>query len=67
MFGLNDYQVKREQYNDFLRQAEKARLISSITGRRERPSLFAGLREFFAEKIEDSKHSSLVMKLRNAH
>jgi hypothetical protein len=67
MFGLNDYQAKREQYSDFLRQAEKARLINSITGRRERASVFDGLREFFAEKIEDSKHSSLVMKLRNAH
>ena len=67
MFGLNDFQAKREQYNDFLRQAEKERLINSITGRRERPSLFDGLREFFAEKIEDSKHSSLVMKFRNAH
>ena len=67
MFGLNDYQAKREQYNDFLRQAEKERLISSITGRREHPSIFEGLREFFAEKVEDSKHSSLVMKLRNAN
>jgi len=67
MFGLNDYQVKREQYNDFLRQAEKARLINGITGRREHSPLFEGLREFFAEKIENSKHSSLVMKLRNAH
>jgi hypothetical protein len=67
MFGLNDFQAKREQYSDFLRQADKERLISSITGRQERPSLFEGLREFFAEKIEDSKHSSLVMKLRNAH
>lgn len=67
MFGLNDYQVKREQHSDFLRQAEKARLISSITGRQERPSIFEGLREFFVEKIEDGKHSSLAMKLRNAH
>ena len=67
MFGLNDYQVKREQHNDFLRRADKARLISSITGRQEHPSIFAGLREFFAEKIEDSKHSSLVIKLKNAH
>jgi translation initiation factor IF-3 len=67
MFGLNDYQVKREQHNDFLRRADKARLINSLTGRREHSSLFEGLREFFAEKIEDSKHSSLVMKLRNAH
>jgi len=67
MFGSNDYQAKREQYSDFLRQADKERLISSITGRQERPSIFAGLRDFFAEKIDDSKHSSLVMKLRNAH
>ena len=67
MFGLNDFQAKQEQYHDFLRQAEKARLINSITGRRQQSSLFEGLRELFAEKIEDSKHSSLVMKFRNAH
>lgn len=65
MFGLNDFQVKREQHLDFLREADKDRLIRSVLGRRERPALLADIREFVATKIEDSKLSSL--KVRNAH
>lgn len=65
MFGLNDFQVKREQHLDFLREAEKERLIRSVLGRRERPTLIADIREFVAAKIEDSRLSSL--KVRNAH
>ena len=65
MFGFNDFQVKREQHLDFLREADKERLIRSVLGRRERPAFWAGIREFVAEKIEDSKLSAL--KVRNAH
>lgn len=65
MFGLNDFQVKREQYQDFLREADKERLIRSVLGRRERPALLDGIREFVATKIEDSKLS--MLKVRNAH
>ena len=65
MFGFNDFQVKREQYLDFVREADKERLIRSLLGRRERPALLAGIREFVAEKIEDSKLS--MLKVRSAH
>jgi hypothetical protein len=67
MFNFNDFHVKQEQHRDFLREAAKERLIRSVQGRPERPNLLAGIREFVAEKIEDGKYSSWMMKFRNAH
>ena len=66
MFIANDYELKKEQYKDLLREAEKERLIRQVSENRKKsanPQRMGGLlfKVFHAEK-----RSPASMSFKNA-
>ncbi|MBN1991869.1 MAG: hypothetical protein JW953_04150 [Anaerolineae bacterium] len=66
MFIAHDYELKREQYRDLLREAEKERLIKLLAGGSNRPEEKENLENLFAGMAGAAKRSVLIAKLRNA-
>jgi hypothetical protein len=65
MFISNDYELKKEQYQDYLRQADKDRLISLMV-HRERLAVGQSIRDLFEGVFNFIKCLPSMIRFRSA-
>jgi hypothetical protein len=66
MFVANDYELKKEQYKDLLREAEKERLIRQVSENRERSANSQRIGGLLSKVFHAEKHSPTLMSFKNA-
>jgi hypothetical protein len=66
MFIANDYELKKEQYKDLLREAEKERLIRQVSENREKSANSQKEGGLLLKVFHAEKHSPALMSFKNA-
>ena len=66
MFIANDYELKKEQYKDLLREAEKERLIRQVSENREKSANSQKVGGLLLKVFHAEKHSPASISFKNA-